>query len=45
MDFKIWPVWNVADLCAVSGAIIFAVVLWRSEAAKVSGDAVANDQQ
>lgn len=44
MDFKIWPVWNVADLCAVSGAIILAVVLWRSEAEKVSGDAVANDQ-
>ena len=44
MDFKIWPVWNIADLCAVSGAIIRAVVLWRSERASISGDAVASDQ-
>ena len=44
MDFKIWPVWNVADLCAVSGAIVLAVVLWRSESASVSSDAVANDR-
>ena len=44
MDFKIWPVWKVADLCAVSGAIVLAVVLWRSESASVSSDAVANDR-
>jgi signal peptidase II len=35
-DFKIWPVFNVADLCLVSGIIIVALWLWRSEKARVA---------
>jgi signal peptidase II len=31
IDFKIWPVWNVADMCVVSGVTILAWVLWRAE--------------
>jgi signal peptidase II len=31
MDFQIWPVWNVADLCIVTGVSILAWVLWRAE--------------
>jgi signal peptidase II len=31
MDFKIWPVWNMADLYLVSGLAIVAVWLWRTE--------------
>jgi signal peptidase II len=30
-DFKIWPVFNVADLCIVSGVAILAWILWRAE--------------
>lgn len=31
IDFKIWPVWNVADMCVVAGVAILAWILWRSE--------------
>jgi signal peptidase II len=31
VDIKIWPVWNVADMCVVSGVAILAWVLWRTE--------------
>ena len=31
MDFKIWPVWNVADLCIVSGVAILAWIMWQAE--------------
>ena len=31
VDVKIWPVWNVADMCIVSGVSILAWVLWRAE--------------
>jgi signal peptidase II len=31
MDFKIWPVWNVADLCIVSGVAILAWTMWQAE--------------
>jgi signal peptidase II len=30
-DVKIWPVWNVADMCIVSGVAILAWILWQSE--------------
>jgi signal peptidase II len=30
-DFKIWPVWNIADMCIVSGVLILAWKLWRAE--------------
>lgn len=32
-DFKIWPVFNVADMCLVAGIITVGVVMWRIEAA------------
>jgi signal peptidase II len=35
-DFKVWPVFNVADLCLVSGIVIVAWTLWRSEKARVA---------
>jgi signal peptidase II len=31
IDFKIWPVWNVADMCVVGGVAILAWVLWQTE--------------
>jgi signal peptidase II len=31
IDIKIWPVWNVADMCVVAGVAIVAWVLWHSE--------------
>jgi signal peptidase II len=31
VDFKIWPVWNVADMCVVGGVAILAWVLWQAE--------------
>jgi signal peptidase II len=30
-DFKIWPVWNIADLCVVTGVAILAWTLWQTE--------------
>jgi signal peptidase II len=44
MDFKFWPVWNVADLCVVSGVAILAWTLWRSEATEVAKESAAPDQ-
>jgi signal peptidase II len=32
MDFKVWPVWNLSDLCVVTGVAIVAWTLWRAEA-------------
>ena len=43
MDFKIWPVWNVADLCTVTGVIILAWALWQAERAETSRESVSND--
>jgi signal peptidase II len=34
MDFHIWPVWNVADLCLVSGICIVAFLLLKQEREK-----------
>ena len=42
-DFKIWPVFNVADLCLVTGSLILAWMLWRAEKAGVVSEVVAND--
>lgn len=33
MDFKIWPVWNIADLCLVTGIAIVAWTMWQAERA------------
>jgi signal peptidase II len=43
-DFKIWPVWNIADLCVVSGTAILALVLWRAEKRAGTSDAVVKEQ-
>jgi signal peptidase II len=43
MDFKIWPVWNVADLCTVTGVIILAWALWQAERAETGRESVSND--
>jgi len=43
MDFKIWPVWNVADLCTVTGVIILAWALWQAEKAEASRESVSHD--
>jgi signal peptidase II len=46
-DFKVWPVWNVADMCLVAGIIIVAWVLWRTESLeqKASQNTAGNDRQ
>jgi signal peptidase II len=31
VDFKIWPVWNVADMCVVAGVAILAWTVWQAE--------------
>ncbi len=31
VDIKIWPVWNVADMCVVGGVAILAWTLWRTD--------------
>jgi signal peptidase II len=43
MDFKIWPVWNLADLCTVTGVIILAWMLWQAEKAEANRESVSSD--
>jgi signal peptidase II len=43
-DIKIWPVWNFADMYVVSGTIILAWILWRSEDTGIPGDTVTGKQ-
>lgn len=43
-DFKIWPVWNIADLCVVTGVAIVAWTLWRADQAERADEPVAHDQ-
>jgi signal peptidase II len=43
-DFKIWPVFNVADLCVVTGVSILAWMLWRAEQAEMAREAVTDEQ-
>jgi signal peptidase II len=42
-DFKIWPVWNVADLCVVSGVAILGWWLWHSERKAMVDGTVTHD--
>jgi len=43
-DFKVWPVFNIADLCVVTGVAIVAYTLWRSEKAQVPREPATGDQ-
>lgn len=36
VDVKIWPVWNVADMCVLAGVAILAWKLWRTEQAEAN---------
>jgi signal peptidase II len=42
-DFQIWPVFNVADLCVVSGVTILGWWLWRAERVAMVSEPVAHD--
>jgi signal peptidase II len=44
VDFKVWPVWNIADLCVVSGVAILAWTLWQAEKSGVASEAIAEDR-
>ena len=39
LDFKFWPVFNVADTCIVCGVLLLSVHLWREDRAR-AGDPV-----
>jgi signal peptidase II len=43
VDFRIWPVWNIADLCVVTGVTIVAITLWREEQAEMASETVTED--
>ncbi len=30
LDFRVWPIFNVADSAIVTGSIIFVVLIWKS---------------
>ena len=34
LDFKFWPVFNVADSCVVVGVLVLAYCLWRQDVAQ-----------
>jgi signal peptidase II len=42
-DFKIWPVFNVADFCVVSGVAILAWTLWQAEKRQAVAESEARD--
>ncbi len=44
VDIKIWPVWNVADMCVVAGVAVLAWTLWKAERAAVTEAAVTEDR-
>lgn len=44
VDFKVWPVWNIADLCVVSGVAILAWTLWQAEKSGTTSEAMAEDR-
>jgi signal peptidase II len=43
-DIKIWPVWNVADMCLVAGVAILAWMLWRAESLEAAEQAMSQEQ-
>ncbi|MGQ9598978.1 MAG: signal peptidase II [Anaerolineae bacterium] len=44
LDFKIWPVFNMADLWVVTGVIILAFTLWRTEQMERARQVAVNDE-
>ena len=44
VDIKIWPVWNVADMCVVAGVSILAWTLWRAEQTEMANEPAAPEQ-
>ena len=44
IDVKIWPVWNVADMCIVSGVAILAWWFWQSERTAATTEAMSENQ-
>jgi signal peptidase II len=38
LDFKFWPVFNVADSCIVVGVLVLAAYLWRQDMAASRGE-------
>jgi signal peptidase II len=43
-DIKIWPVWNIADMCVVAGVAILAWTLWQAERAELASGAITNER-
>lgn len=43
LDFKIWPVFNFADTLIVTGAALFALILFIQEYREKSGEGKKND--
>jgi signal peptidase II len=44
IDIKIWPVWNVADMCIVTGVAILAWWFWQAERAAATTEAMTENQ-
>ena len=43
IDFRVWPVFNVADSCIVIGALLLIVASWRADKAKARAGAATPD--
>lgn len=44
IDIKIWPVWNIADMCVIGGTAILAWMLWQDERAAMAESAVTEER-
>jgi len=40
LDFQIWPVFNVSDMCLVGGIALLALILWRQDQTRAVDDQV-----
>ena len=43
IDIKIWPVWNVSDMCVVTGVAIVAWTMWRWDRDERTGEAMSGE--
>jgi signal peptidase II len=41
LDFRVWPVFNVADTCVFVGVVLLSVYLWRTERQVVGAGATS----